>query len=179
MVQTLGWLLHCYFATVAIMFCLLATPAASQCSAVAGSPSIGPLATHDGALGLIVVDVGQGRLPAGTVTSWKLYNWGASNDISLQVWRPGGKNEFTLVCETKTTLEAGPKVLTIAASPGCDTEDGDFLGWYQKGSAGKIAAPVGGIAADTMKCDAACVGEGHPGCGKCGDTCTTGYRCGG
>ena len=96
----------------------------------------------DTALKLILVDTSE-KLDAGTVASFTLYNSGGPNPISLQIWRPVKTKTLQLVCETQATLKAG--LQTIPASPPCEIENGDLLGWFQD-----TGAKAGGVSADKI-----------------------------
>eukprot|EP01052_Picozoa_sp_SAG31_P013264 SAG31_NODE_794_length_12043_cov_7.416192_8_plen_388_part_00 len=121
---------------------------AGLCSSTLGRDPVLPETAHDGGVPVQIVDR-TFRLPAGTVDSWTLYNFGAAAPITLQVWREVGLRKFALVCTTDAMLK--PKLQTILdATGGCAVEEGDNIGWWQPSSA------VGGIGIDQDRWDPGC-----------------------
>ena len=119
------------------------------CSSTVGAPPA-PHTAHDGGDPVQIIDRSF-VLPAGTITDWQLYNHGAAAGITLQAWRPiGDARTFELVCTMDATLKAGLQTIPISGV-GCDVEDGDSIGWWQKGG-----SVTGGIAIATTVWDPSC-----------------------
>lgn len=143
-------------------------PQAGLCSAIVGSPVIKQ--THHDGLDPVQIINSAFRLPAGTITSWQLFNHGAAAPISLQAWRPvDDARSFQLVCHYDTFLIPGAQTIELLPPQGaCDVEDGDSIGWWQSGG-----SVTGGIAyvsepatdwdpgCATQKADKACATDPH------------------
>lgn len=137
------------------------------CTQALGSDSVSEdYEECDRAANLLVVDVGRGSLRSGTLDSWTLHNnartcspTAGSSPIALQVWRPVSKMSWKLICETKAVLKPG--LQTISAVKGCDTEDGDYIGWFTG------AGVEGGISLEQAECESLCQGGGKCGSGDC------------
>jgi len=131
-------------------------PQPGVCSSIAGSP-IAKQVLHDGTAPVQIINSAF-RLPAGTITSWTLFNHGAAAPISLQAWRPvDDARSFQLVCHYDTMLIPGAQTIQLVPPQGtCDVEDGDSIGWWQSGG-----SAVGGIAYVSEKAT-----DWDPGCEK-------------
>lgn len=102
---------------------------AGLCSGAFGADPV-PRTLHDGSAPVQIIDR-RVSLQAGTVESWTLHNWGAPAPITLQIWRTVGLRKFRLVCAMDITLKAGLQTIPYAVG-GCDVEEGDSIGWWQK-----------------------------------------------
>lgn len=140
-------------------------PTAGLCSSIEGNPVV-PQTQHDGTAPVQIINSAF-FLPAGTITSWTLFNHGAAAPISLQAWRPSDDaRSYRLLCHYDTILTPGQQTIQLVPPQGsCEVEDGDSIGWWQSGG-----SAVGGIAYHSEKAT-----DWDPGCAtqKADASCAT------